>query len=459
MTKLIVYELNEVPWRVIDLYLKHRPNSNLGEYLKKAAKLTTLTHDSGELHPWSTWPTMHRGVTNADHQINYINQDLQVAVSYPPIWQILSDNGVSVGIFGALQSFPPVASDLSLFHVPDTFAPSDMTHPRDYQAFQRLNLRLTGDNSARSGKIGVADIFAGASLLSRGLRLTTSGRLAAHLVLEKINPKYRNRRPTLQAPVSFDLYVDALERFKPRYSSFFTNHVAGIMHRYWKYSFPEDFSSQESVPDKFHSKSLVKAMDIFDRQLGKLMRFSKVNGYDLLVASSMGQEAIDRGEYIPELKLIDADLLAKNIGFDKGVKMNLAMQPDVAFEFENSSDLEEFERRVSTVTDLEGERVLYKRYPACGKTLNLSTRRCGKTAEARALNVRGVRFELEALGFTLIQRDPGTGYHQPRGILLWCGDRKPLTCDRQVVDSRQFAPTVLERFGISAPSYMLDPIL
>ena len=30
----------------------------------------------GELHPWSTWPTVHRGVTNETHRINFINQDL-----------------------------------------------------------------------------------------------------------------------------------------------------------------------------------------------------------------------------------------------------------------------------------------------------------------------------------------------------------------------------------------------
>ena len=33
--------------------------------------------DEGELHPWSTWPTVHRGVNNNLHKIRFINQDLK----------------------------------------------------------------------------------------------------------------------------------------------------------------------------------------------------------------------------------------------------------------------------------------------------------------------------------------------------------------------------------------------
>jgi hypothetical protein len=74
---LVVYELNEVPWRVIDWYVRSKPDSSLGRMLNQANTLTTVTRDEGELHPWTTWPTLHRGVPNSLHNIRFINQSLQ----------------------------------------------------------------------------------------------------------------------------------------------------------------------------------------------------------------------------------------------------------------------------------------------------------------------------------------------------------------------------------------------
>ena len=59
--KLILYELNEVPHRVIVEYIKIRPNSNLAKIISISEYCHTYTEDDGELHPWSTWPTIHRG--------------------------------------------------------------------------------------------------------------------------------------------------------------------------------------------------------------------------------------------------------------------------------------------------------------------------------------------------------------------------------------------------------------
>ena len=64
MNKIVCYELNEVPWRVVDRYLSSRPNSNLAKLIESSSSFTSSTIDSGELHPWSTWPTVHRGVHN-----------------------------------------------------------------------------------------------------------------------------------------------------------------------------------------------------------------------------------------------------------------------------------------------------------------------------------------------------------------------------------------------------------
>ena len=146
MSKLICYELNEVPWRVVDHYIQKCPNSSLGSLLSRSAQFTTNCNDHGELHPWSTWPTLHRGVSNEVHQIRFLNQDLEPANGWPPVWDILTRNGITTGIFGSLQSYPPVVSDNMLFHIPDTFAAGPETIPDRFEAFQAFNLKQTGEN-------------------------------------------------------------------------------------------------------------------------------------------------------------------------------------------------------------------------------------------------------------------------------------------------------------------------
>ena len=77
--KIILYELNEVPKKLVDFYVNKNPNSALAFISNEGINLDTITMDEGELHPWSTWPTVHRGVNNNLHNIRYINQDLSIA--------------------------------------------------------------------------------------------------------------------------------------------------------------------------------------------------------------------------------------------------------------------------------------------------------------------------------------------------------------------------------------------
>ena len=62
MQNIILFELNEVPFKVIDYYVNKYPNSTLAKILPKSHQYETVTDDQGHLHPWSTWPTLHRGI-------------------------------------------------------------------------------------------------------------------------------------------------------------------------------------------------------------------------------------------------------------------------------------------------------------------------------------------------------------------------------------------------------------
>ena len=111
LDKLIIYELNELPKKILENYIRLFPNSNFAYIKKNGTYIDTITTDKGELHPWTTWPTFYRGIDNTKHNIKFINQEININKKYPPIWEELIKRNHKVGIFGSLQSYPPVINE------------------------------------------------------------------------------------------------------------------------------------------------------------------------------------------------------------------------------------------------------------------------------------------------------------------------------------------------------------
>ena len=439
---LIFYELNEVPWRVVDWYIARRPGSALARLLRDANTFTTVTRDEGELHPWTTWPSLHRGVYNTAHGIRFINQDLSAAQAFPPIWESAVAAGLKVGVFGSLQSYPlPKAVERDYaFYVPDTFAPREDSFPVSCVPFQRFNLRQTKQDGAqaqnvRLGGSVVADVM---GMLRGGLRLRTLGRLVAHIARERINPLFRARRSVMQAPVAFDFYYALMTAEQPKFSTFFTNHVAGMMHRYWRQSFPQDFPNTTQEPgDAFHQSSIEFAMDIADEQIARLMDYVAARNGMLVIASSMGQEAIDRGAYSGEWRITDVEKFVRSAGWLQPYENVLAMQPDFNFKFANDAQAHAFAAQMQRLTDSQGISI-WKRAQVTANTVNM-----GLSPSLTALQdglvhvpIHGSGVEPKAvseLGIDRLQRDPGTAYHQPKGTLLFWGARvEPLDARTEI---------------------------
>ena len=130
--RIVLFELNEVPWRIVDEFVAAAPHSALARILSTNRCFTSLTADRGHLSPWTTWPTLHRGVNDEQHMIANFGQNRSVAdEQFPPVWELLHRAGVPVGICGTLHTYP-VPADIKTysFYLPDTFASSrPLTRP------------------------------------------------------------------------------------------------------------------------------------------------------------------------------------------------------------------------------------------------------------------------------------------------------------------------------------------
>src|SRR5438445_13132572 len=89
--RIIFYELNEVPRRVLEDFVSQQPGSALARLVREGVLFETVAEDKGVLSPWITWPTLHRGVSNEEHCISDFGQDLaEVNVEYPTFMEILA---------------------------------------------------------------------------------------------------------------------------------------------------------------------------------------------------------------------------------------------------------------------------------------------------------------------------------------------------------------------------------
>ena len=65
------------------------------------------------------------------------------------------------------------------------------------------------------------------------------------------------------------------------------------------------------------------------------------------------------------------------------------------------------------------------------------------------------KFKLEELGFEVFERDQGTGYHIPEGILLTYGEKsKDLLYRFNTIDTKKIAPLILRFFNLEKEKYM-----
>ena len=453
-TPVILYELNEVSWQVVDWYIGRNPHGNFANILGMSRSYTTVTTDVGELHPWVTWPTLHRGVDNRSHGIEFLNQDLTRASEFPPVWETAAKAGKRVGVFASLQSYPPPPDDAYAFYIPDTFAPQPGTIPPECRPFQMLNLRQTALDGGIVSDVKpsreLATLMLG--LVRIGLSLSTVLALARQVILEKINPLYKSRRSIMQAPIAFDVFKHLLHRTKPEFTTFFTNHVAGMMHRYWKHAFPEEFQyTLTSDEDRLKAKNIQRAMDVADYQLGYLLDYITRTDGTLIVASSMGQEAVFRSGG-DQARIIDVPAFVRAIGFSGDYRSNLAMHPDFNFEFDTPEDAGRFASLVEAATFAGGRRLCYK-VNLVNRTLNFGLAQPpeGMDNYVERPSGGGVKegISFAEAGIKRFKRDVGTGYHQPRGILLWHRPGEASDASREVIQSTAVRAMILSALGIA----------
>ncbi len=459
-SSVILYELNEVPWQVVDLYVEERPSSNLAALLGAGLSLTTENHDPVPLQPWRTWPTFHTSMYTDEHNSFELGQDPSTFRG-TPMWDVVESAGLPVGLFGPLQSWPARQFTSGGFFVPDTFSRSPETFPQELSRFQQFNVTMTRENTFSSGAgPGARQMLAvGLDLLRRGLTLPSMAGLAQQVVNERRDARFKARRSTMQVLPCFDLYWRLHLRTRPRLSVFFTNHVAGMMHRYWGDWVSEYAKSESYVPDPVFSRFVAGAMDLSDRQLGRIRRYVDANpGTVLVVAGSMGQGPIPYRHLDQTFVLDSPDRLLHELELGTA-DVGLAMYPRVSLGFHSDEDARGSLGPLQSVAG-EGSGPVFRDFSVNGRTVSFEINfdQVGAGADEpltiAPVDGRSRTTTPAALGIALRPRTGGgnTAYHTREGMLLAYGSGFSPCGGRAPVDILDVAPSLLANVMKVAPA-------
>jgi hypothetical protein len=470
--KILLFEINEVPFKVIDRYVVARPDSNLARMLGLSKQYRTICEDQVELVPWISWPTLHRGVIDQQHGIRHLGQALESANrSYPPVWQTMVEHGLTVGIMGSLHT-SDAPEDLSgyAFYVPDFFADTAFAHPAQLRPFQAFNLAMTR-RSTRNVDSGFAlpQLLAfGAGYLRQGMSLRTARTAASALLAERRKAHLKCRRRSVQPLIALDLFLHHLEKSKPDFATLHANHVAAAMHRYWAAAFPED--APNYMPAEWrekYSRELQHAMDVFDDMLEPLLAFVRKNpSYTLVVASSLGQEAVKAERTPGYISIGKLERFMEKLGLDRSKwSERFAMAPCVSVLVDDDV-ADAFEQRLQSLSIAGSSMSASRREipPLCfdrtGSSFQLYVYfENFKGAWVGSVGGSAVTFEELGLAFHPHQDEIAcSGRHIPEGMMLVYDPRQAaVDTGRHSISTLDIAPALLHYFDITPPNYMHEP--
>ncbi|MBD2353374.1 hypothetical protein H6G41_01840 [Tolypothrix sp. FACHB-123] len=464
--KVIVVEANEIPLKLFKYYQSIKLNSSISYLLENSLVLETLAQDVDEsfLYPSQTWASCNTGSPYALHKIHWYNDPKPQ--EFPLYWKVLAENAFKVGLVNTLHSSPASSyaeNDSYKFVIPDSFAVDAFTKPSYYQTFQQLNLKATSQNSRVSTlKAPLQELLATILNLPRyGIGLKTifdAVSLVSKILLKQVN---KERLRNLQFPLIADMFMHQLQKHKPDLAILFTNHVAANMHRYWYALFPNDYplKAYEQEWVNKYSNEIIESLDILDYYLHQLIEFTQNTNSILVIVSSMGQHAnITLPEGVQKLsshdfRLEDARKLVDKLTTSSfQYKVEAGMVPQYSLEFSSSQDAEKcfseiqdcskFLENINLKVDLNRNIITLTTYLEHNATL---------------YGVKGQHFTYSQLGFVKFNiEDHHSGCHYPKGSLI-IFNSKTSSANSTTINYLEYAPAILNYFGVQRPEYMIEP--
>jgi hypothetical protein len=464
--RVLLLELNEITWRLIDRFIAAGRLPTFA-FLKRQGAWGTPTSVEMPpiMDPWVTWTTVYTGLPQTTHKVLFLEQPPET-IHGRRLWEIVADGGLPVGVFGSLNSWPPRRVDG--FWVPGSFAQTTDTYPKSLQPIQELNVGQTrGYNSRSLGGVRRAlfEVALGARLVVLGLRLQTIIRILAQLGRELVRPKTLWKRVSLQPVVNFDLFSRLYRHYRPHFATFHTNHVAHYQHLYWRAMDPASFPEAPSAGEvSDYGRAIEHGYAVADEVLRRALRLLTPDSV-LVVASSMGQQPyidrrLTRGKRLLRLRSFDA--LCRLLELEGRIEIIPTMSDQ--FNIYPSSDEARrcaLEALTNAYVDRPEHKVFFVESRVAGALTVCLDQFDGMSEDSTChMVVNGKEKQFRHQDYIEIVDHTKSGYHHPEGMLIIYGAGiPPGAIAGGNITNLDLAPTMLALMELPIPTSMTGRVL
>ena len=368
---VLFVEINEAEKYFLDRYLARGLLPNFAKLAKDRAfvvtKIPGFTDDGTpgsrawrDIMPWVIWPSLYTGLAAKDHGVVAFGQDT-APLQGKCLWDVLDRHGISAGVFGSLQSYPPRNHGQMRFYVPDSLSDDAACFPPEVRPLQEFCVSAARNYSEDF----LTHAIEGAKQLLQSPRCGVQAKTLAKLFLQVPREKWYG--PQMEADRAFlhsALCVDAFKylyaKHRPRFATVHMNHIAYSQHRYWRAAEPARFSDELSETDtRFfataaarnayeakHADRIQRAFVYADEILGELLALAGDETL-VVVTTALGQEPIDPVHEIhnPVVRLTNEIAFFDAAGL-KNYRVYHQMNPDLTINFLEESEAAEAEKIV-----------------------------------------------------------------------------------------------------------------
>jgi len=436
--RLLVVGLDGASFQVIDPLLAAGQLPALGELQAQGARADLRSMEP--MHSPLLWTTIATGKTPQQHGVAGFRVQAG-ACRVPRFWDVAEAQGLRVGIYKWLVTYPP--RELRGFMVPGWLASGPETFPAELSFVKELELgqRLRREKiEGSSGPLGLA-----ARGIPRGLRFGTLLEAACWLARDKLGQPSRDERMValqrLRGRIDLDVFLWALAEYEPDVASFGFYATDALAHHFWRHHEPQAF---QGAADARYAEVVRDAYRQGDAILGEL-RAAVGSGCTTVLLSDHGFRALDveRGSafFAPLTERLQ-ERLSADLGSLEVLRLGAKLSVTLLEEGQRRGELEEL---LDGLRDEDGER-FFRHEPLPGH------------ARALGLTIAAPRLSPERIAQDTVGGEPMADYvrlsqaysgeHAPLGVFLAAGPGIPAGRDLGELELRDVSPTLQALLGI-----------
>jgi hypothetical protein len=442
--RLMLIEFNELCPALLREFMDQGLLPNFRRFHESS---TVFTTDAGEnepnLEPWIQWPTVHSGMTFAEHGVFHLGDGRKL--SRKCLGEVLSDAGLPVGICGSMNLN---YGQLRGYVLPDPWDKDGRPHPERLLPFYRTVSRQVQESS-REGAGSKKEMLSFAWFLVRnGLTVGTAWAVVRQLWRERRDPGVRWRRAMLLDRLQYDVFRKLNRRFGVRFATFFCNSTAHFQHYHWRNMEPERFAVPPPETDHASLRHAIpEGYRAMDQLVGKFLR--DYPDAVLVLCTALSQQpwtSTTKCTYRP--RRFEALLEFARVSVESAV-----IKPVMAEQFH----VECADREAAAVAEARLQELKVDDKPLMavkreGASVFAGCRVFETTALDRPVVRRSDRAQQRFGDMFYMIHTMRSGRHHPDGVLWVRNGRHEVVRDK--VPLIDIAPTVLAHFGVGQPGHM-----